>query len=250
MHSVFPCNKYHNLGILIVLLGSILCEGQARVPSASAWKDRLNEMVDTGSLPQDPVDQIVTIAQRHQIPIAIEWLDRPAVKQAKRIDGKQAVISMLRNIVERHPWEEINTDGSLLRISSPEMARSTRNFLNLRIPSFTTENQDLTDAGCLLGSSIRRQLHPEKYPYYSQGGVYSCGGPGYEELVAKGYTVTMYSATVREILDSFVNFRQNVLWVVRLHPEDLIDGRRETTSETDTTIDPRIVWSLLPLRAY
>ena len=229
-----------SLILLAICVASIFLQAQST--NRQEWKDRLRLEVELVDLPKQPVDQIVLIAQTYKLPMSIEWLDRPSASLRIWKEGRLSVLSVLQQIVSAHPWEKLEVGDSMIRITCTEMTNSPRNFLNIRIPRLSLEDQDLLDARCHLDNAINRELHPEKYPTYTEGGVYSCGGPPEKEFIETGYKISVSNATVREILDTFVEFRQSVLWIVRRRPEDLVEGKAGSAS------DPITTWSLVPLR--
>jgi hypothetical protein len=167
-----------------------------------------------------PVDQLVEIAQRFKIPMAIEWVEsfRTPPPDQRLPSVKRSVRELIEEIISVSPEHRVIVDGGLVRIYSPTASLHPFNFLNIRLKSYSVKEGDLFDAENQLRWAIRFKLEPEKYMYGYNGG-YGHGANHVFEIPK--FTLWESDVTIREILNRITLAQGNALWVARIKSENL-----------------------------
>jgi len=167
-----------------------------------------------------PVEQLVEVARRFKIPMAVEWMEssRTARPQQRLPSGNRSVRELIEEIASVSPEHRVIVDDGLVRIYSPTEALHPFNFLNIRLKSFSVKEGDLFDAENQLRWAIRFKLEPEKYRYGYNGG-YGHGANHVFEIPK--FTLSESDVTIREILNHITLAQGNALWVARIKSEDL-----------------------------
>lgn len=167
-----------------------------------------------------PVDQLVEVAQRFKIPMAIEWLEKAgtAAPDKPLPSRKRSVKELIEEIVSVSPEQRVEVADGLVHIYSPMEAVHPFNFLNLRLKSYSAKEANLFDAEDQLRWAIRFTLEPEKYLNGFAGG-YGHGANHIFEITK--FTLSGSNLTIREVLNRIALTQGNALWVATIRSEDL-----------------------------
>lgn len=215
-------------GITFCIVYSLLLWAACGVAVVGARTDSLEEKLGavTEFVPKAvaPVDQLIEVAQRFKIPMAIEWVERTrtAPPDEKLPSRKRSVRELIEEIASVSPEHRVIVDDGLVRIYSPTESLHPFNFLNIRLKSFSVKDGDLFDAEGQLRWAIKFKLEPEKYKYGFNGG-YGHGGNHVFEIPK--FTLSESDVTIREILNHITLAQGNALWVATIKSEDLEGDR-------------------------
>lgn len=170
-----------------------------------------------------PADQLIEVARRFRIPMAVEWLeDENEITPLPLSFRGGSVDQLIESIVKRSPGHQLFIDDRLVHVYSSFAYSHRFNFLNLRITSFVVKDQSLLCAEFMLRHSIDELLYPEVYKGGWNGG-YGCGCP--PEFWKPEISISGSNSTIREILNMIIAGSGKFLWVVRLNREELSGDR-------------------------
>ncbi len=192
-----------------------------------------------------PLEQLIELAQKFQIPMGIEWVDDSADTLTPSINlrGTTPKGVMVQILAQKQGYTFTVEEG-IVHISQISLAHDPRNFLNISFPQYTVQKASLREAAYWLGVSLKRFLHPER----NMGGGF--GGSSLEA----DFDVPMISfsgndLTVRQILNKLVLAHGKSLWVLRQNSQLLMEGEPFYASGTssDGKGSPDFIWDLVPL---
>jgi len=213
-----------NLTKAAMILFTLLTTGcSASAAFGETLTERLGRQQDFRPQPRSPVEQLVEVAQKFKIPMAIEWLERPE----QDVEGapafrKGTVLDLLEAIVRRSPGHHVVLTDRVVYVHPPAVVGRRNNFLNLRIPHYRVVNESLLGAEYMLRHGINALLYPNLYKHGFGGGYGSApDDPFWEENV----TVSGDNLTIREILTRIAVANGNALWVAVLRPNEFEGGK-------------------------
>ena len=194
------------------------------------------------------VRQLIDFAQRFQIPMGIEWVDKSEESVAPPVHARNTTAQhILQQIVQAKHGNGFTLTGGVVHVFATSIINDRRNFLNLRVPSFQVKNESLFGAEYLLRVSIHQVLNPS--PGY--GGGYGHGVPRSDTFDVRNVSFSINNATVRQILNSIAARQGNALWVVRIKPSQMMANGRfyaQTISATSKEAAPDFHWVFIPLK--
>ena len=224
------------------------CGAAARSVRAQSLEEKLETETDYVPKAIAPVDQLVEVAQRFNIPMGIEWVERTSPKplDQTRRSGKRSVRKLIEEIAGVSPEYCVVVDDGLVRIYSPTEAVHPFNPLNIRLKDYQVRDADLFAAEYSLRGAIRFTLEPEKYQNGYAGGY---GHGANDILEIPKLTLSVSDVTVREVLNRLTIAHGNTLWVARIKREDLEgDEPRWQRNGADGGDAPVITaWHFFPL---
>ncbi len=107
------------------------------------------------------VGQLIDFAQRFQIPMGIEWLEKAEEGVAPPIHARNTTAQhILQQIVQQKSGNGFALRDGVVHVFSSSIINDERNFLNLRVPHFQVKNDTLFGAEFLLRVSIHQVLNP------------------------------------------------------------------------------------------
>jgi len=222
----------------------------AAVPDihAQSLEEKLGSVTDYVPKAVAPVDQLVEVAQKFQIPMGIEWVDRggSTTNDKTTPSGKRSVRKLIEEIVSVSPEHHVEVEDGLVRIYWPSAAVHSFNYLNIRLKNYSVKNGDLFAAEDQLRWAIRFTLEPEKYRNGFAGGY----GHGANDIFQiRKFTIEDSDVTIREVLNRIALAQGNALWVATIKSADLEgDEPRWTRNGADKGDLPLIAaWHFLPL---
>ena len=185
----------------------------ARGARAASLEEKLRTETDFVPKAVAPADQLVEVAQRFKIPMAIEWVDRSrtAPRDQTLPSRKRSVRELIEEIASVSPEHCVVVDDGLVRIYSPTESVHPFNFLNVRLKRYSVKEADLFAAQDQLRWAIRFTLEPEKYRNGYNGG-YGHGADHVFEIPK--FTLSESDVTIREVLNRIALAQGNALWVV------------------------------------
>jgi hypothetical protein len=185
---------------------------------AQTLEKRLNQQIDFVPRNASPVEQLIEIAQRFKIPMAIEWLEQTNERsKAMLVFNKGSVLDLIKAVMQQSPEQQLIIEDQILYISAPAVISHPFNFLNLRIESYGVKNESLFGAEDRLRIGINMLLYPELYKN-GYGGGYGGGYPN--AFWKKNITFSGQNLTIREILTKIAKESGNALWIVQLKPDE------------------------------
>jgi hypothetical protein len=179
-------------------------------------KEKLDQKATFIPRSVSPIEQLIEIAHKFEIPMAIEWLtDQDAPAKPSFDSRPRSVGQHIQRIIE---GRRANIEGGVLHVFSPAEFSSLLNFLNLRIPNYEVKNESLLGADAWLRTKINMLLYPQRYQEGYGGGY---GSAPDDPFWAKNINISGENLTIREILNRIVQANGNALWVVTLDPNEL-----------------------------
>jgi len=223
------------------------CGAIARSVHAQSLDEKLGAVTDYVPKAIAPLDQLVEVARRFNIPMGIEWVERAGtapVDQTLR-SGKRSVRELIQEIASLSPGYRLEVDNGLVRIYSPE-ALHPFNFLNIRLKNYSVKDEDLFAAEHALRLAIRFTLEPAKYRYGYAGGY---GHPANHVFQFPKFTLSESNVTVREVLNAIALAQGNALWIITIKSEDLQGDEPSWTRKGADGGDAPVTsaWHFLPL---
>ena len=237
--------------VVCTISGLVLCAAcgaAVRGTQTESLEEKLATATEYVPKATAPVDQLVEVAQRFKIPMAIEWVEKTAAAtrdKAITLD-KRSVRQLLEEIVRVSPGYRVEVDGGLVRVYSPAEAVHPFNFLNIRLNSYSVKDGDLFAAEHQLRLAIRFTLEPEKYRHGYAGG-YGHGANDVFEIPK--FSLSGADITIREVLNRIALAQGNALWVATIHGTDFERGEPRWTGKRADAGDYPITsaWHFLPL---
>jgi hypothetical protein len=193
------------------------------------------------------IDQLIAFARQFQIPMGIEWLQTTKEKPARPIHVNNASAQyVLHAILQQQPGYQYTKSDGIIHVFASSLIGDRRNFLELRVPKFKVEAENLFGAEYKLRISIQQVLHPSS----GSGGGY--GGVGLKnDFDVRKITFSGTDLTVRQILNKIAAAQGNALWVVGLKQGQMMDNARfyaQTLSPTTTEAAADFHWKFMPLK--
>lgn len=238
--------------LIIGLLLCAACWGGAKAARAESLEEKLRATTDYVPTATAPVDRLVEVAQRFNIPMAVEWVDREGTitSEKKRPTRNRTVRRLIEEIIGKPSDYVVEVEGGLLRIYSSTAALHPFNFLNIRLDDYSVKDGDLFDAEDRLRWAIRFTLEPEKY-LNGFGGGYGHGAGDVFEI--KKFTLSGSDLTIREVLNQIILAQGNALWVAVIK-NDYLNGpepswKKKGSGEEEEESDLSITsgWRFYPL---
>jgi len=196
-----------------------------------------------------PVEQLIDIAHKFEIPMAIEWLtDQNAPVKLPFDSRPRKVGQLIQDIIDQSPGRRAKVEGGLLHVFSPAELSNSLNFLNLRIAKYEVRNGSLLGAEAWLRTKINMLLYPERYREGFGGGY---GSAPDDPFWAKNIDVSGENLTIREILTRIAQANGNALWVVTIDPDELKGNkpRWEGVPPNESGHSPiNYRWKFIPLK--
>ena len=195
------------------------------------------------------VDQLVDFAQRFKIPMGIEWVDKSKERAAAPVHARNTTAQrILQHIVQEEPGTTFTLSGGVVHVLASSRISAGQNFLNLRIPHFQVENENLFGAEWLLRVTIHEVLNPRPGGY---GGGHGHGVPRRDTFDVRSLSFSMNNAIVRQILNRIAVRQGNALWVVRILPSQMMRNGpfyAQAVSATGEGVAPDFHWQFIPLK--
>ena len=190
------------------------------------------------------LDQLIEVAHHYEIPMGIEWIDRPDAKvltlpQSKRTSVQRLITAILR----QSPGYRLKVADGVVHIANKTFVGDPRNFLNLRISEFRVKEGNVFDADASLRLGITMTLHPERYARGWNGG-YGYGAGGVFDV--RNITLFGRNLIVRQILNKIIAANGNALWVVQLNPSRMMNAEPSFFAQEYESQDFR--WQFIPLQ--
>jgi hypothetical protein len=193
-------------------------------------------------------EQLTEIAKSYKIPMGIERIGEDGQDASARLrtdigsrNQRLTVRSLIGEILKGATGYRATVADGVLLIAKPEVMKSDRNFLNLKIPHYQVSNQNLYGAQAQLRLAIDRALDPEKY-----AGGYNLGygyAPG-SILSAPIISINESGATVRDIMNEIIRQSGHAMWIVHLVPAKTKPGARYFAQDEWPT--PGFQWLFIP----
>ena len=238
--------------VIAVFLVLTTSGGVVRGAQTRSLEEKLQAITDFVPKATAPVDQLIEVAQRFKIPMAIEWVDRAVTenpdsalpRHSDKIPSrwKRSVRTLIEEIARSSPEHAIEVNEGLVRIYSPTAAVHPFNFLNVRLKRYVVKQADLLRAEDQLRWAIRFTLAPERYVNGYNGGY---GHGANHVFQIPKFSLFASEVTVREILNRIALAQGNALWVATIKSADL-DGYAPCWRQNNECAVTSM-WKFLPL---
>jgi len=210
--------------ILVALLVCVMGCDAALGAQAESLEAKLAATTDYVPQSSGPVERLIEVGQKFNIPMAVEWVERA---EAPKPDGtlpagRRSVRELIEEIIGVQPEHHVDIEGGLLRVHSPSVSAHPFNFLNIVLDTYSVKDDTLFAAQDRLRWAIRFTLEPEKYQDGFAGGF---GEPANDVFAIPRITLSASDLTIREALNQIALAQGNAMWVATIRSADL--QRRE-----------------------
>jgi hypothetical protein len=209
-----------SIKILVSLLFCAACFTSAHAARDKSLEEKLSAMTDYVPQAEAPLDKLIEVAQKFNLPMAIEWMEgaKPVNPEKKPGARKRSVKELLEEITRVTPEHRVEVENGLVRVYSQQAAEHPFNFLNIVVDSYQIKDGDLFDAEDRLRWAIRFTLEPEKYRNGYGGGYGHTPGDVFE---FPKFTLSATNTTIRGLLNRIALAQGNALWVAEIRNDDL-----------------------------
>ena len=197
-------------GLMVVL-------GLSLTASAQSLREKLNQQTDYQIQAGQPDQQLIEVARRFQIPMAIEWLDQANNKTAKLNFERGTVLELIRAIVDQAPQQKLAVERRVILIYAPSAFSNRLNFLNLKLKGYCVSDETVYGASFALRVRIDHKLYPEYFKHGWNGGY---GGTG-DLMHVKRINICARHVSIRRVLTTIAAQSGQAGWIVKLEPEEL-----------------------------
>ena len=202
-----------SVALLIILLN-------LSVPvAAQTVREKLQQQTNYRPRTTAPDEQLIEVARRFKIPMAIEWLDeKPATDQLAGLKfDKGSVSDLIKAIVDRAPQENLIVEDRIVRVFPPSAFNNQLNFLNLRLEDYCVKDECVYGADFEVRMWIDTMLYPKEFENGSNGGY----GGGEETLWINAINICVDNRSIRELLTEIAAQSGKAGWMAHLKPEEL-----------------------------
>lgn len=224
--------------MLLIGVASSLAAGQS-------LQSKLAQKTDFVPNAASTKERLIEVARHFEIPMGIEWVNRtncPAPHSP--LANQPTVRELIRSILKDAPSYKLEVKAGVINIFDQSVKHDPRNFLNIRIPEYHVDKENIFGAQALLRFSIHKALNRELYQSGSNGG-YGYGFPRTDTFDIKNISFSSENASVRDILNSIVSANGNALWIVEPTPSRMMKAQPFfAQDESGTNVD--FVWRIVP----
>jgi hypothetical protein len=252
MHIASRDDRLGLLRITVCMISGLLlfaaCGAIVRGARTESLEEKLATVTDYVPKATTPVDQLIEVARKFKIPMAIEWMEGAGTPARYKTPASEerSVRALIQEIASASPEHSVEVADGLVRVYSPAAALHPFNFLNIRLKSYVAKEADLFDAEDQLRWAIRFTLEPEKY-LNGYGGGYGRGANHIFQIPK--FTLSVSDVSIRDVLNRITLAQGNALWVATTKTADLssdephwrrdgVDGRHLPVTSA---------WRFLPL---
>ena len=210
---------YNRSVTLLIILLTLPVLGAAQTVS-----EKLQQQTNYRPHTTEPDEQLIEVARRFKIPMAIEWLDeKPVTDQLAGLKfDKGSVLDLIKAIVDRAPQENLIVEDRIVRVFPPSAFDNKRlNFLNLRLRGYCVKDECVYGADFEVRIGIDALLYPEKFKYGFNGGF----GGGEETLWINAINICVRHPSIRQLLTEITAQSGKAGWMAHLKPEELTGKR-------------------------
>jgi len=162
------------------------------------------------------VEAVLDLAYEYRLPVALEYLDRDAVRKPLQVNLHDASVrEVLTALVVEMPVYRMTFSSGMVDVYSPSARNDPSNLLNDTIGDFTVKDADPMYASVQLWGALSVKLHPGQ----GYGGDFAPLGGSVK------VTIDLRGAKVYQILNAIVSQQGDCMWVVRLPPTGLSSFR-------------------------
>ena len=224
--------------ILFLVAGSTLAVGQD-------LESKLSQKTDFVPSATSTKERLIEVARHYDIPMGIEWVNLTNAPASHSPLTKQSTVrDVINSILRDAPGYKLEIKAGVINIFDQSLKLNPRNFLNIRIPEYHVDKENIFGAQALLRFRIHQALNPERYQRGSNGG-FGYGVPRTDTFDIKNISFSVKNATVRDILNGIVGANGKALWVVDLVPSKSMNAQPFfAQDQSGTNVD--FVWRIVP----
>lgn len=229
-HSAIPTLRR----ALEITLSLLLLTG---LTGAQSINQKLSQQVLFTPYSARPFDQLIEIAKRFQVPMGIEWdAGSPDNIDESTFMNPHSILGLIELTARRSSGYKVAIQDGVVNILPTSLIDNPRDFLNLRIPDFAMQQQDLFSAQWTLHLRIKSLLKPNQNKGFVGGYIITRGrGDGFDN---PNITFQLKDATVREILNRMALANGNALWIVYRNSSGE-EGQKQLSLELENLKDDR-----------
>jgi hypothetical protein len=235
-----------------VILCGILVAGPVR---SQTFEQRLARVIHFVPDAISPFDQLIEVARAFGIPMGIEVNIESCSKIYTRrlLQGPNTLGSLISQISKEIPEYKMEFNDGVINIIPVQLADNPKSYLNLRIPEFRLDQEDVWGAEANLRRAIKSTLHPVHVPPRAPAGSVSGyivpidRGDGFDRQNIK---FSGRNLTVREILNSIALQNGNAYWVVYENPTKMMVKEQfyaQEENSSDQTSGEDFTWRFAAL---
>jgi hypothetical protein len=236
-----------------VILCGILVAGPIR---GQSLEQRLARVIHFVPDAISPFDQLIEVARAFEIPMGIEVdIESCSKIYTKRLlQGPNTLGSLISQISREIPEYKMEINDGVINIIPNQFAGDPKSYLNLRIPDFRLDHEDVWGAEANLRRAIKNTLHPVDVPPGASTGSVSGyivpidRGDGFDRQNIK---FSGRNLTVREILNRIAQQNGNAYWVVYENPSKMMLKEQFYAQEESSCDQPPVrdfTWRFVALR--
>jgi len=205
---------YNRSVTLLIILLTLPVLGAAQTVS-----EKLQQQTNYRPHTTEPDEQLIEVARRFKIPMAIEWLDeKPVTDQLAGLKfDKGSVLDLIKAIVDRAPQENLIVEDRIVRVFPPSAFDNKLNFLNLRLKHYCVSDESVLGANFYVRLGIDMRLYPEHFKHGYGGGF----GGGEELFWVKAINICVDNASIRELLTEIAAQSGQAGWIAQIKPQEL-----------------------------
>jgi hypothetical protein len=199
--------------ILLALIAVSSVSPFAASQRSPTLQEKLARVVGTYALSENNFPTaLAKVAQDFAVPLGIEWVKLPSdPKEVKLAWRKATVREILQSIVRTRPGYELKVDDGIVHVLYPNAESDKKNFLNIPVQNFRSEDQYVAFSKQRLHDIVRKTIFP---PVPHAGGSL----PSVREIVVSGgehkTTFTAQNGTIRDVLDKMALATDGKIWIV------------------------------------
>ena len=155
---------------------------------------------------------VVDLAYEYQLPMAIEFVDRDAMRPLHVEFRNRSVRQVLEDIIRQVPRYRVTFSEGLVDIFTPESRGDPSSPLNAVIRDFAVTEQETRQADFQLLCVLSKQVYDSKF----------CGGSlAVGQWEPTRITLHLHNAKVYEIVNAIVAQNGRAIWTLTVRPDEL-----------------------------
>ncbi|MGH9455501.1 MAG: hypothetical protein ACRD2O_16190 [Terriglobia bacterium] len=226
--------------LALVLNSPLAAVGASRAAKTPGFQERLQAHVagldETGL---SPIHALIHTVFEYQLPFALEYVDRNAVKVEPRIKLPQGTVQKrIESLVRMLPGFSVSFSSGLVDVYSPAARAEASNLLNVVLPHFKVQHLDAGLADAMVFDALVAQKTRNAGVFNEAAGA---GGPP--------LTIDAHNIRVYEALNRVVSEQGHSMWIVGAPPEKLskLDGDLWHFHILNSALEPVVAGGLLDL---
>jgi hypothetical protein len=173
------------------------------------------------------------IASDFDLPMGVEWQGDPTAE--KEINSQWDNATVERIVLDLATFDveyQVDVSNGVVHLQKRGLAASSRNPLNIKVPSFSVTSEYSRQAAFRLRNQVNLMIFPRQPDKVS-----ACAGSRSAGADETKVTLSIKDATVRDILDSLLVRSHSAMWLVAFRKEQPDTGFLATKSPWRSTTE-------------